>query len=1134
MALNCLDKSTEWGSPIFKVLANNDTGSAPGHQGGVVIPEALRQYFPQLKGSVSPQHPTIDQRMKADLFAENVFLATVSTRYQYQSWGGARSPESRLTDQLGPLRNLAKGGDILVIQPRANDSSWIRLTLVRKSCPDYTTLAELTGTRRWGVLAVFESIKREDQTVTVDQEANDEAPSAKELDTSLAPYWAAVAYVARCARRFLECYEKDSAEPSAQRATVSQAVSLAEIRAASGGDPGVMGHVELDGQYFDNYDISAIATALAASENAADNTYADLHEDRSIERPVARIFTAICLARLAFDCAFASELDGEVMPSPTPLKENVRLAIDWAIWGEIEVNDSLVRDFEQLAKRVALDAITDNDPFPSSFFGELWPEGRPASWPSIQLSFRPRARIIRTIGDRLVSGPEAAVIELVKNSYDADASFVRITFFPALRQNEGAILFEDDGHGMTLEDIEQKWMEPATSDKRDRKHTAGGRRLLGSKGIGRFAASRLGRFLELVSTANRPVPQGKGTTNAAAQDTRRTSTRIPVLDWDAFEEAKYLDDVSFPVESLAPKKATGTELKVSSLRDEWPEQRILKLYGELRKLVSPIPAAGTSAFRIFLDLSHCTLENSTFDGAALLGIDTDATNSSLQTSHAPYEVRPFPLLDACDYAVDGVFDENGRFDGTMTIQRGGLEPEAIILDVPPRFDDGEEPCGVVLVRLHVFDRESTAIRSTAAKAGFGAIGIREARKLLDNIAGVAIYREGFRIRPYGDGENDWLTLDAKRVQNPTIKIGRNQIAGIVSLDDERESQLIERSSREGLEENGSFRRLRSLISALLAEVVEPKRRQFRINAGLDSRPESSFRDIYDRVQMGWSKLLVAKIPEVDRPAAEELIAKESDRLTQYVKRLEDRQAQLEARVTLGLIIGEVMHQGNTPLSFLENEVSRLRRWWPSLLDSSTKSQERLLEVPRILNGMDASGEKLRTLFNALNPLSGARRGAPKEYDVREVIEKTLYLFKSKIEKIGIDISVESDVVGNVVTGYHDDLSTAATNLIDNAVYWLEYHNIINPTLRISISSAEDRCIIAVADNGTGVPPEFADQLFDIGFTLKPNGTGLGLSIAKEAVFRSNGELELLVSSCGAAFQISLPLAKSLNFESQEN
>ena len=90
----------------------------------------------------------------------------------------------------------------------------------------------------------------------------------------------------------------------------------------------------------------------------------------------------------------------------------------------------------------------------------MWPEGRLPGWPPLQLAFRPRARIIRTIGDRLISGPEAAVIELIKNSHDADASFARVTFVPPLKQDDGLILVEDDGHGMTLEDIEQKWMEP--------------------------------------------------------------------------------------------------------------------------------------------------------------------------------------------------------------------------------------------------------------------------------------------------------------------------------------------------------------------------------------------------------------------------------------------------------------------------------------------------------------------------------------------------------------------------------------------------------------------------------------------------------------------------------------------------
>jgi putative restriction endonuclease len=88
MALIALTPSSDWDLPFFKVLANNDTGAASGHQGGIVIPMELRPFFPGLSDATSPWNPTTDQRIDADLFVENRFLASVSTRYQYQTWGG--------------------------------------------------------------------------------------------------------------------------------------------------------------------------------------------------------------------------------------------------------------------------------------------------------------------------------------------------------------------------------------------------------------------------------------------------------------------------------------------------------------------------------------------------------------------------------------------------------------------------------------------------------------------------------------------------------------------------------------------------------------------------------------------------------------------------------------------------------------------------------------------------------------------------------------------------------------------------------------------------------------------------------------------------------------------------------------
>ncbi|MFM9428763.1 signal transduction histidine kinase [Variovorax sp. GrIS 2.14] len=930
------------------------------------------------------------------------------------------------------------------------------------------------------------------------------------------PRWAQVALVIRFAKRFVEFYSGDSSEPAVARAATSQALQLAEARCADGGDTEDYEPIEIDGQHYDNYDVHSLQTALIGFANGAENTLADLHRDPEIEPIVRRHLLAIQLASFAVEIAFASDISKK-----SDIERGIKQALEHAVLGEPEISLLIETDLSLITAYVESESLNSSSGVDVSSLGELWPYGKPKSWPAIKLSFRPRARLIRTIGDRLISGPEAAVIELVKNSYDADANTVRVTFYPPFTTGEGRIAFLDDGHGMSLTDIQQKWMEPATSDKRDRKHSLSGRPLLGSKGIGRFAAARLGRYLGLESTSKNESVRVENAPRTESSET----TRIPVIDWQAFEETKYLDDVSFEVESSLTALPSGTLLTVTGLRDEWNEHQLVKLHQELRRLISPVQSSDRPPFKIFLDLSQCTVESSGFDGRTLMrtvGSGLPSSPSDQFAENDPFEIAPFPILEACDYAVDGVFDETGVFRGTMTIRRAGQEPEPVELAVPAQSEDLEQSCGVVLVRLNIFDREAEAIRSTAEKAGFGKIGVREARKLLDSIAGVAIYREGFRVRPYGDGENDWLTLDAKRVQNPTMKIGRNQIAGIIMVDDEQSSQLVERSSREGLEENGSFRRLQNLILTLLSEVVEPRRRKFRISAGIDVRTEASFRDIYDRVQLGWSKMLLAKIPEGDRQEAEELISKESDRLTAYVKRLEDRQAQLEAQVTLGLIIGEVMHQGNTPLSFVETEVSRLSKWWPSIFNGTQVALENIEEVPRILNGMRASSISLRQLFNALSPLSGARRGNPEKYAIVDVVRNTAYLFQTKFHDSSISFEVAPEVSKLTGTGFPNDLSTALTNLIDNAIYWLIHHKIKSPRIVISGVKGEDKSVLYVEDNGAGIPEEFRDQLFDVGFTLKPSGTGLGLSIAREAIFRSGGDLTIAHSDQGTRFLITLP------------
>ena len=107
MSLLDILRDAEWDSPFFKVLAANDTGAAAGHQAGIVIPKPLRQFFPELNPAVTSRTmPTVDNRILAELWIGTKHVSTVDSRYQFQTWGGTRTPESRLTDNLGPLRKI--------------------------------------------------------------------------------------------------------------------------------------------------------------------------------------------------------------------------------------------------------------------------------------------------------------------------------------------------------------------------------------------------------------------------------------------------------------------------------------------------------------------------------------------------------------------------------------------------------------------------------------------------------------------------------------------------------------------------------------------------------------------------------------------------------------------------------------------------------------------------------------------------------------------------------------------------------------------------------------------------------------------------------------------------------------------
>lgn len=137
---------------VFKVLAHNDTGAAAGHQGGIVIPKDIEEFFPPLPATTDLLNPTVDIRLLADLFVNGRRVDQVETRFQHQTWGGTRSPERRLTDNLGALRNLARKDDIVLFTKDLSDDRYIQVHLVTQGTAEYLKIVQNLNGERWGPL----------------------------------------------------------------------------------------------------------------------------------------------------------------------------------------------------------------------------------------------------------------------------------------------------------------------------------------------------------------------------------------------------------------------------------------------------------------------------------------------------------------------------------------------------------------------------------------------------------------------------------------------------------------------------------------------------------------------------------------------------------------------------------------------------------------------------------------------------------------------------------------------------------------------------------------------------------------------------------------------------------------------
>ncbi|WP_306152714.1 sensor histidine kinase [Roseovarius sp. MMSF_3281] len=708
-------------------------------------------------------------------------------------------------------------------------------------------------------------------------------------------------------------------------------------------------------------------------------------------------------------------------------------------------------------------------------------------------SIRPAGRHILTIGRDLIQDPYAAVVELVKNAFDADSEFVEVEFKADTERQEYKIIISDGGHGMSRSDVVERWMVPSTDDKLKRKISPKGRVLQGRKGVGRFAASILGDDLLLETT------------------TENGETTSVFVEWATFEDASYLDQVELLIDTRKSDSKPGTVLTIKGGKvglEEWNEIQFRRLMYELRKLTPP--TAAVSGVVLKSEKFDIKLKISGFEGVQ----DTEETIDS------------FPILEFYDYMISGYVDENGIGELTYFTQKiDNASAEQFSVDFSGFF---EKSCGPLTFDIRVYDRDKNDIdqiirRGLKDKDG-NYLGNLAARQLLNFNNGIGVYRNGFRVRPLGDAQFDWLKLNQKRIQNPSRKVGGNQVIGFVHIDSEERSGLVEKSARDGLKENAAYERLIDVTTKVIEEL---EIRRFALRRSLDlGKPKSR---VEKQIQQLFSDdhIRVDVVTRLERAGIGEAVTKEiSDILTRDMaaknkaaESIRQTVAVYQGQATLGKIVNVVLHEGRRPLNFFKNQVPNLEYWAGVFGDNPTS--QNLEQVLPIAKELGHNAEVFARLFERLDPLAAGKRAEARPFNMSEVLNGSLQVFENTLTEVGASSVVEGPLDFELL-GWKQDFYAIFTNLIDNSVYWFAEKGTKNPSIMIRFEVSESGlAYIDYRDSGPGIDKSLIESevIFDPEFSTKRDGTGLGLAIAGEAASRNGLELNVLESDQGAYFRL---------------
>lgn len=403
---------------------------------------------------------------------------------------------------------------------------------------------------------------------------------------------------------------------------------------------------------------------------------------------------------------------------------------------------------------------------------------------SVHLRFAPE--ILARLGEELIPHPDLGVMELVRNSYDADATWCEVTLVNASRVG-GTLVVSDNGHGMTPDEIAGGFLHIGRSSKTESKNTLHfKRRKVGEKGLGRLASLRLGKEIEVIT---RPI------------STPGIAHRL-TIDWAAYDNVDSVDEVALEVQSYETSEKPGTKVIIKRLREKFESEGAKRLARSLLLLSGAFGASGNGSVVATKSEPTPTDWESTpaRDPGFVVTMDAPEYKALTRAVSQGY-------FDEHEFKLTAELDADGKASAVLVDWRGVVIAEAGHSDVAlPRGGKGQPPIKYAAppskFELWMFLRDAESFKRRNSRRTLG-----EVTPWLDVVGGVHLFHRGLRTHPYGDPGHDWLDLNLGRNRDPQQRPSTNNSVGRVVVNDP-DNVLVPKTDRMGFQENLPFSDLR--------------------------------------------------------------------------------------------------------------------------------------------------------------------------------------------------------------------------------------------------------------------------------------------------------------------------------------